>query len=488
MNTKLFIFSIALVALGLRLFNIEQKNLWFDEVYSWKISQGNLVQILSQTSGDIHPPLYYIVLKLWMIFFSDSIISMRSLSALLGVISIYFIYKISKMFLNNDLKIFFVLMLYTFSPLNIYYSQEVRMFNLNLFLCLGSVFYYFRFINTPSNKLGLLYLIFTILALYTHYFAFFILFTEVFILLTYFFNKNVSLVIIKKYLFYFFLINFFYVPWYPVLYNQVKKGQPWRTEQTFIQVIISEINYFKEIFLSTYYIYEGWVIYYFSSFFGLFIIIYIFFSLFKILNSKTFFANKSNEIILFVLIPLLLATIISINQSITFSRYLSITIPYLFITLIYFLFKFNKYKTAILISIFLLGVSCYGVYINFDNDFKNNDYREIISYLEENYNSGDEILVEPHFMQWGIEYYINHNNSNLKHPKILGWNLNMQVDSLMKTPDIKNVWFVVDYSSLEKNNYGFLDDILKPAGFKKVKAKSFYIVPAKVKVEYYKKD
>ena len=53
----------------MRVYGIEQKNLWFDELYSWHISEGSAKQIIIETSGDIHPPFYYIVLKYWIFLF-----------------------------------------------------------------------------------------------------------------------------------------------------------------------------------------------------------------------------------------------------------------------------------------------------------------------------------------------------------------------------------------------------------------------------------
>jgi len=140
-----------LLAAALRIYNIEQKNLWFDEIFSWHISEGSIEQIVAETSGDIHPPFYYLVLKLWISFFSDSIFSMRMLSVLFGLLSMIFIYRISdKIFKNNSVTIA-VLLLYAVSPVNIYYSQEARMLNLNLFLCAGSVYYFYELISKMNN-------------------------------------------------------------------------------------------------------------------------------------------------------------------------------------------------------------------------------------------------------------------------------------------------------------------------------------------------
>ncbi|MDQ3019749.1 MAG: glycosyltransferase family 39 protein [Bacteroidota bacterium] len=488
MKFKIIIFIIVIISAYLRIYNIEQKNLWFDEIYSWNISQGNIVEIVTETSGDIHPPFYYILLKFWNNIFSDSIFSMRMLSVLFGILSMYFIYKISKLFLKDNLQVCLVLLLYAFSPLNIYYSQEVRMLNLNLFLCLGSVYFFFRFLDTSRNIFALLYLFFTVLGLYTHYFAFLILFSQLCVVIIFYSGKKISFQTLKNYTIYLIGINLLYIPWYPVFFEQTNKGQPWRTEQTFTETGNNIAEYFKNIFLSPYFNFENNGINYFSNLLILFIFALMIFSLFKIFNSKTFFKDTTNSIIYFFFIPLIIAITISINKSIVLSRYLSILIPYFFIMLVYLSFKIYKIRTAVIICLFLILASVYGTNINFNNNFKNNDYRRIISYLEENFKQGDEIIVEPHFMGWGINYYLNHSNSDLSVPKILGWNLGLQIDSLKNSKDITKVWFVLDYSSLGKNKYDSLSYLMSEIGYDKIKSKSFYVIPEKVKVEYYRRS
>ncbi len=412
---------------------------------------------------------------------------MRLLSVLFGILSLYFVFRISQIFLSGKLQIVLVLLLYAFSPLNIFYSQEVRMLSLNLFLCLGSVYYFLVFINSDSKKYGTLYVIYTILALYTHYFSFFILFTQLFLVTVYFYNKKIGSATIKLFYIYFFIINLLYVPWYGVLFDQTSKGQPWRTMQTLLQVGKNGVDYFRDAFLSTYIDFESKGIYYFSMFFGLCIIGFIFYFLLRTINSKSLFTVKSNSILFFFLLPFLIALIISHYQSIVLSRYLSILLPYLFILLVCFSFKFLKRTAAVMAIVLLISVSCYGTYINYSNKFKNNDYRKIISYVENNFNQNDKIIVEPHFMGWAFNYYIGHNESKLNLPEILGWNLIMQIDSLKKRNDLDKVWMILDYSALDKDSYDSLSVMMNNSGYDRVNSKSFYIIPAKVIVEYYKK-
>lgn len=486
MKFKIAIFGIFLLSVFLRIHNIESKNLWYDEVYSWKISQGSISEIVSEASGDIHPPFYYVILKLWTGIFSDSVFSMRMLSAVLGILSLFFIYRISFLLFKDKLQIIFILIMYAVSPLNIFYSQEIRMLNLNLFLTLGSVYFFYKLIEIKSLKYSLIYILFTVFSLYTHYFALLILFTEVMLVLIIFALKKSNTSFLKKYFLSFIAINIFYLPWYPVFFEQTSKGQPWRTQLTTPEAVLNTVTFFKDIFLSPYFSYESGAVHYFSNFLVLFLFAFIIFSMFKLINSGSWKTDKEDSVICFFIVPLAAASIISLNQSILLSRYLSITIPYLFMMLVLFSFKIYKRTLASIICIFFVLVNCRGSVIYYDNEFKNNDYRKIVSYIEDNFEPGDKIIVEPHFMGWYFDYHIKHSNSNLNNPEIFGWNLKMQLDSLCKRGDISKVWMINDYSSLDKSNYDSLSNYMNNLGFVRMKSRIFYPVPDKVKVEYYR--
>ena len=476
-----------MLAAALRIYNIEQKNLWFDEIYSWHISEGGIEQIVAETSGDIHPPFYYLVLKLWISFFSDSIFSMRMLSVLFGLLSMIFIYLISNKIFRNTSVTIAVLLLYAVSPVNIYYSQEVRMLNLNLFLCAGSVYYFFELLSKTSFKNRILYFTFTLLAIYTHYFSLLIFFTEFLIALIFYFKKGKD----KRSLINFFIssliINLFYAPWYPVFFSQSAKGQPWRTDQSLIQSFLNATGYFGDVFISTYYIFENSFIVYFANLTGIVMTIFILTSVILNFKKKKKLFSGSDYVILFFIVPYITAVLISMKQSILLSRYLSILIPYLLFMLIYFSIKLYSKKFIYVFIAFLILTSSLGVYILNNNNFKNNDYRRIITYIEENFNKGDMIIAEPHFMGWSINYHIRHNHSGLTPPTVFGWNLGMQLDSVRQKKDLNGICFITDYSSLEKTNYDSLPQIMTGLGYSRRDSRTFYIIPSKVRVDFYSK-
>lgn len=485
MKKSLPIFLILIIFTGLRLYKIDSKNLWFDEIYSWNISQGSEVQIISETSGDIHPPLFYIILKYWNYLFTDSIISMRLLSVIFSLASFFFLLRLLKLFKVSDLSTLIILLLFAVSPLNIYYSQEVRMLSMNSFLCLGSVYYFFELLIRGKKTSGIMYFLFTFSAFYTHYFSLLIFFTQFVVAILYFKTKNVQKSELKKYFLYAACSFILFIPWFPVFIKQSAKGQPWRSPMSLFDAGKNILEYFKDVFLSPYYTFETMTLSYFAGFVSILTVILFFYTVIRVWNSGKLFLQKDLSIVFFVLIPLACAYFISLNQSIILSRYLSILVPYISVSIVLLSYQeFNK-KIASAICILYFIASIAGIKIYFGNDFKNNDYRKIISYIEDNYKKGEVIIAEPHFMGWSINYHKKHSESELDKPEILGWNMRMQIDSLSKRNELERIWFITDYSSLDKSGYDSLNASMSGLGYKNLKSRTFFVVPAKVKVDYF---
>lgn len=43
---------------------VGNKSIWYDESYSLNLVQGNFIEIIIGTAQDVHPPLYYLILKI----------------------------------------------------------------------------------------------------------------------------------------------------------------------------------------------------------------------------------------------------------------------------------------------------------------------------------------------------------------------------------------------------------------------------------------
>ena len=107
---------------------------------------------------------------------------------------------------------------------------------------------------------------------------------------------------------------------------------------------------------------------------------------------------------------------------------LSIIAPYLFILCTFFIFRIHKKYISYPLIVILIGISTFGLSINYSNDYKNNDYRKIEAYLEKKIEPNDKIIVDPHYLGWIIRYDNIHQNTKLPMPQVFGWTLQMQID------------------------------------------------------------
>ncbi len=145
-------------------------NLWFDEAYTVALVQHNLFDMVKISIGDVHPPLYYVLLKLFTLVFSNSIIALRIFSAL-GMITLSVIgYTHIRKIFNEKIGIIFSF-LTIFTPIILSYSNEIRMYSWVAVFVLMSGIYAYLISLKQSKKNLILFLIFSLLAAYTHHYG-----------------------------------------------------------------------------------------------------------------------------------------------------------------------------------------------------------------------------------------------------------------------------------------------------------------------------
>lgn len=127
------IYLILSLVFILRLISINQ-SLWLDEAISALAAKNyNFAELITKFSiGDTHPPLYYLVLRIWGIFFGFSETSLRIPSVILGILTVFVVYKIGETIGGKKLGSVASLLMAT-APLHIYYSQEARMYSMTTF-------------------------------------------------------------------------------------------------------------------------------------------------------------------------------------------------------------------------------------------------------------------------------------------------------------------------------------------------------------------
>jgi hypothetical protein len=172
---------IMILALGLRLVFLNQ-SLWLDEAIEALALMGKKGPLLQYALGDYQPPLYHLIGWATTHLFGFSEIALRLPSLICGILTVYFVVKIGELLADRRTS-FIAGLLAATNPLLIYYSQEGRTYAMTAFFVTASFYYFFRIFKEKTYLNYLLYLMFTVLFLWTSYLSWFVfLFQAVYVL------------------------------------------------------------------------------------------------------------------------------------------------------------------------------------------------------------------------------------------------------------------------------------------------------------------
>src|SRR5690606_15625027 len=106
------------------------KSLWMDEGFSIWVAQMSLAELWDTVLWlDHHPPLYYISLHGWMLVAGESVVAIRLLSALCGILTIPLTYRIARLLTEKPVAILAAAWI-AVAQLLMRYGQEARMYAL----------------------------------------------------------------------------------------------------------------------------------------------------------------------------------------------------------------------------------------------------------------------------------------------------------------------------------------------------------------------
>ena len=188
--------AITLLAFALRVYHLSGQSLWYDEGFSVYLAQKSLSEIAARTAADIQPPVYYFLLHFWLALAGRSEYAVRFLSVFFGTLTIPLVYVLARRLVKPWAAVLSALFI-ALSPFQVWYSQETRMYTLVTMLGVLSSYLLLRALHTPASfgppasgrqqpSMPVLWLAFAltnILAIYTHYYAFFLVaFQAIFLL------------------------------------------------------------------------------------------------------------------------------------------------------------------------------------------------------------------------------------------------------------------------------------------------------------------
>lgn len=177
--------AVTILAFALRVIRLDLQPLWWDEGYSLFFATRDLGTLLERTAVDIHPPLYYILLKLWMAAFGYGPVAARLLSVFIGTATVPLVFVLARRWFGPAAGLLTALLL-AVSPLHVYYSQEIRMYGLVTALGIISVLTFFELAGSTEQRwskatdaIWVAFVLSTVAGLYTHYFGVLIVLLQV---------------------------------------------------------------------------------------------------------------------------------------------------------------------------------------------------------------------------------------------------------------------------------------------------------------------
>lgn len=243
----IILFIIGLIFLGIMTcVGFTKLGMWYDEIYSINMIKLPFSEMVSLSSKDVHPILYYCIYKF---FFKISTLlnipNMILVGKLVSLLPFYLIIiltatKVRKSFGWLTAGIFAICI--TSMPQLMHYGVELRMYSWGLFFITASFIYVYDIISRESNwKQWVILTILTICSAYTHYYSAIASFILYFALLIYFILKNKKE--LKKWLISAIVSVISFLPWVVILLSQIQKTDYYWIKPITLKTIVGYIWY-----------------------------------------------------------------------------------------------------------------------------------------------------------------------------------------------------------------------------------------------------
>jgi len=218
-HTLLFWLVVAL-ALALRIYNLDVRDIWLDEAFTWNQVRMSFSGMLDSVTNDVHPPLYQTLLWVIVSLFGDSIIALRMPSVVFSMIAVVLTYLIT-LRLASSRAALIAMGFAALSTFQLWYAQEARMYSLTAALSLWSFYELIRL--WQSERSPVMYILSSILLLYSHVYGVFILAAQnCFYLITLAQRTTPAHLTLKRWVLLQLTIGLCYLPWLLVQIQQIQ--------------------------------------------------------------------------------------------------------------------------------------------------------------------------------------------------------------------------------------------------------------------------
>ena len=164
-NKNLNLLHIILIILGAVFIILPcfHTNLWFDESYTISISRKPIGEIWNFIAHDVHPVLYYYIIKIGSLLTNGSIIGMRICSAIPVIIMSILGYTHIKKDFGEKIGVLFSFFS-IFWPTSVVYASELRMYTWEMLFVTLTAIYAYRILKyrEVKNKNWVLFALFSL--------------------------------------------------------------------------------------------------------------------------------------------------------------------------------------------------------------------------------------------------------------------------------------------------------------------------------------
>lgn len=400
----ILVFALISIAFIVRFIYIGKTDIGNDECFSLYYSQLSAVDIAKLlTTGEgfaaDNPPLWEIILSVWIKIFGIEVLSLRFLALLFNVLTIIPLYKLANHFFSRRIAVG-VSLLYIFSTFSLFLSHDGRVYSLVGLLTVCSVYSFMRQCESPNKLHWFVNLLSNVLLVYSHYMAaFWVILMEVLIVIVF---KDLRKSMLKGFVFHILGLLVFCFPLIPIVFKRFMDSGihgTWIERCSSIEDFYSMLCTFTNAPVTT-----------------VLAIVLIVSSLIKVVISMV--TNKFNLslsllIILFWTVPLVLSFVISFFVGFFLNRYFYFTVPFYLLTIVIsidYLFPKKKLYRIITECIFFLAVI-----ISFEMDssvmryagWKGNLKDAVHKLIELKEDKDACVIISPQWIDKQLVYYFD---------------------------------------------------------------------------------
>ena len=184
-NEKKIIFTCFAVLSAIYLSLVWNNNVWMDEAFTASLVHTDFHGVIERSMADTLPPLYNIILKLATDIFGYTTPVMKITSVIPMILTLLVGATVVRRRFGIRTSLLFMLFI-TFMPLFMYYGVEIRMYSLGFFFATASGIYAYEIVCDETYRNWAIFTVFSVLAGYSHHFAFVTVAFAYFYLLLYF--------------------------------------------------------------------------------------------------------------------------------------------------------------------------------------------------------------------------------------------------------------------------------------------------------------